>query len=285
VVEVVESPADVRRAVAAARDRGQSIGLVPTMGALHNGHEQLIAQCDRETDLAVVSIFVNPTQFGPAEDFNRYPRSIADDVRRCGAAGAGLVFTPSVATIYPNGTGSTYVEVPGLSEALEGACRPGHFRGVATVVLKLFEIVQPDLAIFGQKDYQQQLLIRRMVSDLHVPVVIRIAPTIREPDGLVYSSRNRYLNAQERQAALVLYRALEAARQSVAAGQRQADPIRQLLRNTLESQPGVQLEYAEVADAETLEPLRDLGKGRGAVALLAVRIGSTRLIDNALLAD
>jgi pantoate--beta-alanine ligase len=285
VVEVVESPEDVRRAVAAARDRGQRVGLVPTMGALHHGHAQLIAECRHETDLAVVSIFVNPTQFGPAEDFDRYPRSLDDDVRRCEAAGAGLVFAPSVATVYPNGGGSTYVEVPGLSDILEGACRPGHFRGVATVVLKLFEIVQPDVAIFGQKDYQQQLVIRRMVRDLHVPVVIRVAPTVREPDGLAQSSRNRYLNVQERQDALALYRALEAAQQAVAAGQHEADRIRQILRDTLESRPGVKLEYAEVADADTLEPLSDLGKGRRVVALLAAQVGSTRLIDNALLLE
>jgi pantoate--beta-alanine ligase len=285
VVELVDSAAGVRHAVAAARDRGQRVGLVPTMGALHDGHAQLIAQCRRESGLVVVSIFVNPTQFGPGEDFNRYPRSLDDDLRRCELAGAGLVFAPSVATVYPHGASSTFVEVPGLSDGLEGASRPGHFRGVATVVLKLLEIVQPHLAYFGQKDFQQQLLIRRMVEDLHIPVEIHTCPTIREPDGVARSSRNRYLNPRERQAAAVLYRALEAAKNAVAAGERQADRIRQILRETLESQPGVKLDYAEVADADTLKPLRDLGKGRRSVALLAARVGSTRLIDNTLLSE
>jgi pantoate--beta-alanine ligase len=271
--------------VTAARGRGQRIGLVPTMGALHDGHAQLIAECRREAEMVAVSIFVNPTQFGPGEDLDRYPRSLDDDVRRCEAAGASLVFAPTVGTVYPNGSVSTFVEVPGLSDVLEGASRPGHFRGVATVVLKLLEIVQPDLAVFGQKDYQQQLLVRRLVEDLHVPVVVRTMRTVREPDGLALSSRNRYLKSEERQAAVVLYRALLAAKHGVKAGEQDADRIRQILRDTLESQPAVKVDYAEVADGETLEPLRDLGKGRPAVALLAARVGSTRLIDNMLLAE
>jgi len=285
VVERLESVAQVRRAVAAARHLGQRVGLVPTMGALHAGHSRLIAQCRAESGLAVVSIFVNPTQFGPAEDFERYPRSIADDLERCESAGADLVFAPDVATVYPNGRDSTFVEVPGLSDVLEGTSRPGHFRGVATVVLKLFDIVRPDLAYFGQKDYQQQLLIRRMVEDLHVPVELRISPTFRDQDGLALSSRNRYLNPPERRAAAVLYRGLERAKHAVAGGQRQADPIRQILRETIESETLVKVEYAEVADAETLEPLGDLGKGRRAVALLAARVGTTRLIDNTMLME
>jgi len=284
-VERLESVAQVRRAVAAARHLGQRVGLVPTMGALHAGHSRLIAQCRAESGLAVVSIFVNPTQFGPAEDFERYPRSIADDLERCESAGADLVFAPDVATVYPNGRDSTFVEVPGLSDVLEGTSRPGHFRGVATVVLKLFDIVRPDLAYFGQKDYQQQLLIRRMVEDLHVPVELRISPTFRDQDGLALSSRNRYLNPPERRAAAVLYRGLERAKHAVAGGQRQADPIRQILRETIESETLVKVEYAEVADAETLEPLGDLGKGRRAVALLAARVGTTRLIDNTMLME
>ncbi len=183
----------------------------PYHGALDEGHGQLITLCRSLADLVVVSIFVNPTQFGPGEDFNRYPRALDDDVRRSAAAGAGLVFAPGLETIYPNGAGSTHVEVPGLSDILEGASRPGHFRGVATVVLKLFEIVRPDLAIFGQKDFQQQLIIRRMVEDLHVPVVIHTCATVRAPDGLALSSRNRYLSSAERQTALALSRALERA--------------------------------------------------------------------------
>ena len=171
------------------------------MGALHEGHVELIKRCRARADFVVVSIFVNPTQFGAGEDFGRYPRPLEHDLRQCESAGVDLVFAPSVATVYPHGPSSTFVEVPGLSDVLEGASRPGHFRGVATVVLKLFELVRPDLAIFGQKDYQQQLLIRRMVEDLHVPVELAIAPTVREADGLALSSRNRYLNPDERQAA------------------------------------------------------------------------------------
>ena len=190
---------------------------------------------------------------------------------------------PSVPTVYPHGSSSTFVEVPGLSDVLEGASRPGHFRGVATVVLKLFELVRPDLAIFGQKDYQQQLVIRRMVEDLHVPVELAVAPTVREADGLALSSRNRYLNPQERQAAPCSIALSTRAMQAVAAGERQADRVRQILRETLESEPLVKLDYAEVADAETLEPLGSLSKEQPAVALLAARIGTTRLIDNALL--
>jgi pantoate--beta-alanine ligase len=285
VVELVESVPEVRRAVAAARAIGQRIGLVPTMGALHDGHVRLIADSRAEAGFVVVSIFVNPTQFGPGEDFERYPRPLDVDLQRCDAAGAALVFAPTAAAVYPHGPCSTFVEVPGLSDVLEGASRPGHFRGVATVVLTLFEIVQPDLAIFGQKDYQQQLLIRRMVEDLHVPIEVHTRPTVREPDGLALSSRNRYLNPQERQAAAVLYRALEQARRAVAGGERRADRVRQVLRETLQSEQLVRIDYAEVADADTLASLDDLDTGRRAVALVAVRVGTTRLIDNAVLEE
>jgi pantoate--beta-alanine ligase len=274
VAELVESVPEVRRAVAAARAIGKRIGLVPTMGALHDGHVRLIADCRAEAGLVVVSIFVNPTQFGPGEDFERYPRPLEADLKRCEAA-----------AVYPHGSRSTFVEVPGLSDVLEGASRPGHFRGVATVVLKLLEIVQPDLAIFGQKDYQQQLLIRRMVEDLHVPVEVHTRPTVREPDGLALSSRNRYLNPQERQTAAVLYRALEQARRAVAGGERRGDRVRQILRETLESEQLVRIDYAEVADADTLAPLDNLDAGRRAVALVAARVGTTRLIDNAVLEE
>jgi pantoate--beta-alanine ligase len=269
--------------VRAARDRGKRVGLVPTMGALHQGHLEIIRRCHEVSDFVVVSIFVNPTQFGAGEDFGRYPRPLEHDLRQCESAGVDLVFAPTVATVYPRGADSTFVQVPGLSNVLEGASRPGHFRGVATVVLKLFTLVQPDLAIFGQKDYQQQLVIRHMVEDLHVPVELVIAPTVREADGLALSSRNRYLNPDERRAAPVLFRALERARHAVVAGEHRADRVRQILCDTLESEPLVRPDYAEVADAETLEPLGDLGQGRAAVALLAARLGTTRLLDNALL--
>jgi pantoate--beta-alanine ligase len=279
----VESIEAVRGAVAAARRAGGTIGLVPTMGALHDGHLRLIERCRAESDLVVVSIFVNPTQFGPSEDLERYPRTLAEDCARCAAAGAEVVFAPQVATIYPHGTESTFVEVPGLSDVLEGASRPGHFRGVATVVLKLFAIVGPDRAYFGQKDYQQQVLIRRMVADLHVPVAITTVPTVREPDGLALSSRNRYLTPAQRRAATVLARALERAGQAVLQGERIGNRVRQILRETIESEPLARLDYAEVADAESLAPLDELGPQRPAVALVAAWVGSTRLIDNRLL--
>ena len=280
---MVESAADLRRRVSDARAAGKKIGLVPTMGALHDGHVRLIGQCRAESDFVVVSIFVNPTQFGAGEDLSRYPRPLEDDLRQSESAGADLVFVPTVQTVYPHGMNSTYVEVAGLADILEGASRPGHFRGVATVVLKLFEMVLPDLAVFGQKDYQQQLLVKRMVADLHVPVQLSICPTVREPDGLALSSRNRYLNPQERQAAVVLNRALERARAAAQAGERCGDRIRQILDETLKSEPMAEIDYAEVADADTLERLGDLGNTRRAVALLAVRFGTTRLLDNALL--
>jgi pantoate--beta-alanine ligase len=282
VVELLETTTAVRAAVGSARAKGHRVGLVPTMGALHDGHSRLIDRCRGKTDLAIVSIFVNPTQFGPDEDFLRYPRSLEDDLKRCQAAGA-IVFAPSTETIYPNGVRSTFVEVADLGDILEGASRPGHFRGVATVVLKLFEIVGPDVACFGQKDYQQQHLLRRMVKDLHLTVEIDTCPTIRERDGLAMSSRNRYLNPEERKAAAVLFRALERARSAVSGGERLAGRVRQNLRETIESEPLAKLDYAEVRSALNLDPVEELGPESPAVALLAVRIGNTRLIDNMLL--
>jgi pantoate--beta-alanine ligase len=284
VASVVESVEQLRAEVAQARARGQRIGLVPTMGALHEGHVRLIERCQAEAEMVVVSIFVNPTQFGPGEDFDRYPRPVAEDLRQCERAGAPLVFAPSVATMYPNGQTSTFVEVPGLSDVLEGASRPGHFRGVATVVLKLFEIVKPDVAVFGQKDFQQQLIIKRLVQDLHLPVSLEIAATVREDDGLAVSSRNRYLSPSERQAAPAIFRALERARTAVAAGERSGDRVRHILRHTLESEGLAGIDYVEVADPDTLETLGDLANHTQAVALVAARVGTTRLLDNAIIA-
>jgi len=276
--------ADIANAVAIARGESRSVGLVPTMGALHDGHARLIQAARRDCDVVAVSIFVNPTQFGPTEDFARYPRTLDHDLRICSESGASLVFAPSVQTMYPDGPLGACVEVPGLSDVLEGAIRPGHFRGVATVVLKLLNIVGPDVAHFGQKDYQQLLVIRRMVADLDVPVEIRGVPTVREPDGLAMSSRNRYLGPEDRAAAVVLSRALDDAREAVRKGERSADRVRQILRSRIESQGRARLDYAEVADAATLAPLETLGE-HPAVALLAARVGPARLIDNALLAD
>lgn len=280
---IVETIDAVRALVHSARAEGKVVGLVPTMGALHEGHGRLIEACRRGSGFVVVSIFVNPTQFGPSEDFSRYPRTPEADQALCAASGADVVFQPSVAEMYPNGPSATFVEVPGVSDMLEGAARPGHFRGVATVVLKLLNIVGPDLAHFGEKDYQQWLVIRRLVADLNVPVTIRGVPTVREADGLAMSSRNRYLDADDRRAAVVLWRALQAANEAVAAGERSADRVRQILRGTVESERKARLDYAEVADAATLEPLARLEPGRPARALLAARVGPARLIDNAAL--
>lgn len=280
-MEVLGTIAEVREAVSGARRRGGAVGFVPTMGALHAGHGRLIEVGRAESGLVVVSIFVNPTQFGPGEDFARYPRTPEADLAVCEAAGADVVFRPDVEAMYPSGPSATFVEVPGVSGPLEGARRPGHFRGVATVVLKLLNIVGPDRAYFGEKDYQQLLVIRRMVADLDVPVEIRGVPTVREPDGLAMSSRNRYLDAEERRAATVLSRALDAASRAVAAGERSGDRVRQILRGAVESEGKAQLDYAEVADAATLEPLATLEAGRPARALLAAKVGPARLIDNA----
>jgi pantoate--beta-alanine ligase len=280
---VVESIEAVRAAIKAARDAGLVIGLVPTMGALHEGHSRLMEACRAEADFVVVSIFVNPTQFGPSEDFSRYPRTLDADRARCRSAKASLIFAPTVDVMYPNGNSTAYVEVPELSTVLDGASRPGHFRGVATVVMKLFQIVGPCVAHFGQKDYQQLRVIQRMVEDLNLLVSIRPVPTVREPDGLAMSSRNRYLNPDERRAATVLWRALNAATDAVHKGERSADRIRQILRQTIESETRARLDYAEVADAATLSPLNEIVPEVAAVALLAVRLGPARLIDNTLL--
>ncbi len=280
---VVASIQALRDEVRQARNRGLTIGLVPTMGALHEGHVQLIKTCSAEADFTVVSIFVNPTQFGPHEDFSRYPRTPERDHHLCAQGGASLVFQPSVGTMYPSGTLSTFVEVPTLSTLHEGASRPGHFRGVATVVFKLFNQVMPDLAFFGEKDFQQLLVIRTMVRDLDLAVEIRGVPTVREASGLAMSSRNRYLDDHERKAAAVLSEALAEAAGAVASGERSADRVRQILRSRIESEHRARIDYAEVADALTLHPLAEIGPGTQAIALLAVRVGPARLIDNRLL--
>jgi pantoate--beta-alanine ligase len=272
---------DLRELTREARSRGCTVGLVPTMGALHDGHVRLIRACADRVDRVVVSIFVNPTQFGPTEDFARYPRSLEADRDRCAVGGAACVFAPSVETMYPAGPDATSVMVPqSLANVLEGASRPGHFRGVATVVLKLLNIVQPDVAVFGEKDYQQLLVVRRLVADLDVPVRIEAEPTVREPDGLALSSRNVYLNPERRRAATVLSRALDRAREAVAAGERSADRVRQVLQETVESEPLARLDYAVVVEADTLASAVAIDPLRPARALLAAWFGTTRLIDN-----
>jgi pantoate--beta-alanine ligase len=276
---VVTAAGPLRQAVAAARRRGLSVGLVPTLGALHAGHLSLIEAARAATGFVVVSIFVNPTQFGPHEDFGRYPRPLERDLELCGRAGVDLVFHPEPAVMYPPGY-RTYVEVTGLQDVLCGASRPGHFRGVATVVLKLFNLVAPDRAWFGQKDAQQVRIIRQMVQDLNVPVEVVVAPIVREPDGLALSSRNEYLEAGQRREAPVLHRALAEGRALVEAGERDPARVRRAMADRIAATPGAVLDYAAVVDADTLEPPDSLRPGRAVLLALAVKFGPTRLIDN-----
>jgi pantoate--beta-alanine ligase len=260
-----------------ARAENRVIGLVPTMGALHAGHLSLIERARRECSPVVASIFVNPKQFGPNEDFSKYPRTFESDSEKLGRAGVDALFAPEPSEIYPNGF-ATYVTVDGLSEKLEGRSRPGHFRGVTTVVMKLLQIVQPNFAYFGRKDAQQSRLIMQMARDLNLDTEIVVCAPVRESDGLALSSRNIYLNAEERKAATVLYRALDAARSELAAGVRDALQLQTSLRRQLDSERLARVDYAEVVDAETFEPLVRVSKP--SYILLAVFVGKTRLIDN-----
>lgn len=279
-MEVVSTIPAVWAARRALRD---PLGLVPTMGALHAGHLALVERARRDGGVVWATIFVNPLQFGPQEDLTTYPRDLAGDLARLAAAGVALVFTPTVEEMYPAGF-STTVTVGGVSEGLEGARRPGHFAGVATVVAKLFALARPDRAYFGQKDAQQLRVIRRLAADLAFDLQIVPVPTVREPDGLALSSRNRYLNAAERQAATVLARALSAARREWLAGARDADALRAAMAAVLAAEPLARVDYISLADDVTL---RELQGAVGAVALasLAVFVGRTRLIDNLLLAE
>ncbi|MCS6963919.1 pantoate--beta-alanine ligase [Thermoflexus sp.] len=257
-------------------------GFVPTMGYLHEGHLSLVRRARAENDRVAVSIFVNPTQFGPHEDYNRYPRDLNRDLRLLEPLGVDLVFAPPVEEMYPPGF-QTWVIVEEVSRPLEGAARPGHFRGVATVVVKLLNIVQPDRAYFGQKDAQQAVVIRRMVQDLNIPVEIVVCPTVREPDGLAMSSRNTYLNPEERRAATVLFRALQAAKARYEQGERDAERLREVMREVIRAEPLARPDYVSVADPETLQELSWVEDR--ALLSLAVYIGKTRLIDNILLPE
>lgn len=280
-MRTVRTQGNLRQAVNAWRRDGETIAFVPTMGALHEGHLSLVRIARERAGRVVASVFVNPTQFGPNEDFSRYPRQPEKDAALLESAGCDLLFLPDVETIYPPGN-ATFVEPAGAALGLEGACRPGHFRGVATVVCALFNLVRADVAVFGEKDAQQLAVIRQMVRDLHLPVEIVPGPTVRETDGLAMSSRNAYLSPDERRASTVLYRSLQAAEEAIAAGERSGDEIRRLLLSVLNSEPLARVEYAEVVDAETFQPVGTLN-GR-LVLPLAVRIGGTRLIDNFRLA-
>jgi pantoate--beta-alanine ligase len=257
------------------------LGLVPTMGYLHDGHRSLVDTARRECASVAVSIFVNPTQFGPNEDFERYPRDEGRDLAVCESAGVDLVFAPSTAEIYPEGFATT-VHVDRVTARLEGEYRPGHFDGVATVVAKLFDIVRPDRAYFGRKDAQQLLVVRKMVRDLAMPVEVVGCPTVREPDGLALSSRNVYLSPEEREQALSLSRGLRNAEAAFAEGTRDAEELRHITRRQIERQPLARIDYVSLADAETLDELTG-EVTRPALLSLAVRIGATRLIDNTTL--
>ncbi len=256
------------------------VGCVPTMGYLHEGHLSLVRRARAECASVEVSIFVNPTQFGPNEDLARYPRDLPRDLAMLEAEGVDLVWTPTVEEMYPPGF-QTWVTVEKLSQGLEGAARPGHFRGVATVVAKLFNGMLPDKAYFGQKDAQQAAVIRRMTQDLNFPIEIVVCPTVREADGLAMSSRNTYLQPQERQAATVLFRALSAAEQAYRQGERRAEVLRQIVREIVGAEPLARLQYVSCADYETLEEL-DVVQGKALLSLAAF-IGQTRLIDNFVL--
>ncbi|MGH9190503.1 MAG: pantoate--beta-alanine ligase [Acidimicrobiales bacterium] len=268
----------LRKELDGARERGHVVGLVPTMGALHRGHASLIRRSATECGLTAVSIFVNPLQFGPEEDHSRYPRHLESDMALATEAGADVVFAPEVGDLWPGGAPATDVRVAGLSEMLEGASRPGHFTGVATVVTTLLGLAGPCRAYFGEKDYQQLLVVRRLVADLALPAEVVGCATVREPDGLACSSRNQYLSGPERAAAPVLHRALTAAAEAVRAGERNSERLRRRMGEMVAAEPLADLDYAEVVDATTVAPLAEVaGDAR---LVIAARIGSTRLIDN-----
>ena len=275
-IDTIIGMKDACRAVARA---GKRLGLVPTMGALHEGHLSLVRESKSQCDLTVVSIFVNPLQFGPTEDFSKYPRTLERDAAMLQELGVDWLFVPAVAEMYPQGA-KTSVEVADLSARLDGGSRPGHFRGVSTVVCKLFEIVRPDRAFFGQKDAAQVAVLRKMVRDLDMDVEIVVCPLVREPDGLAMSSRNAYLNPGQRQQALVLSRSLNQVKSAIDGGERDAEKLAEIGIQAIASEPGARLDYFAIVDAETLEPVVTVS--RGTLVAVAAWVGTTRLIDNIL---
>jgi pantoate--beta-alanine ligase len=283
-MQVLSTVADVRDAIASGRRRNpeSKVGFVPTMGALHAGHMSLVRAARSQCDFVVASIFVNPLQFGPTEDFSKYPRTLEEDCRLLKEEGVDLVFTPAAEEMYPAGAETT-VDAGAVADRLDGASRPGHFRGVTTVVAKLFHIVAPDVAYFGQKDAAQVAVLRQMVRDLNFPLRITVCETVREPDGLAMSSRNRYLSQDERWQALVLWRALCAAKCAVARGETAAAAVRKSLVDTIATEPAARLDYAAVVNADTLLPVERVGQGEPALLAVAVWIGKTRLIDNVVI--
>ena len=279
-MRVCHSIDEMRAASRAARREGKSLGLVPTMGALHEGHLSLVRAAKAQCDLVAASIFVNPLQFGPSEDLAKYPRTFDRDRELFAQEGVDFIFAPSVEEMYPAGA-VTYVTVEGLSDKLCGRSRPGHFRGVTTVVSKLFNIVEPDRAFFGQKDAAQSTIIRRMVRDLNIPVQIVVCSIVREPDGLAMSSRNAYLDVPQRKSALLLYRALMAVQERFDQGERKVRALIEAGSQIFAQEPSVQLDYFEIVDPETLEPVDDFS--RPVLVAVAAFVGKARLIDNILL--
>ena len=278
--KLVATVGELRESLAPLRRAGRTIGLVPTMGALHEGHLSLVRAARAECDVTVASIYVNPSQFAPGEDLAKYPRTLQADVEALAGCGVDFVLAPADAEVY-RPTHATWVEVAAVAEPLEGRCRPGHFRGVATIVLKLLHVAQPDVAYFGQKDFQQALVIRQMVVDLNVPVEIRVCPTVREPDGLAMSSRNVYLSPAARQRALLLWQSLQLAGELVARGERSTEVIARRMREVILSAGDARIDYIALVDPETLQPVDTITAPT--LAALAVTIENTRLIDNRVL--
>jgi pantoate--beta-alanine ligase len=264
------------------REEDKTIGLVPTMGALHEGHLSLVREARRMCDVVVVSVFVNPTQFGPSEDFERYPRDLTGDTTKLSDYNVDYIFAPPAEEVYPKGF-ATYVNVEGLSETMEGSARPGHFRGVATVLTVLFNAVRPDFAFFGQKDAQQTLVVRRLVRDLAFDIEVVVLPTVREQTGLARSSRNAYLTEEQHSAAGVLYRALSQAKEVYMEGERNPKRMAEVVRTQVEAEPLTHLEYVGVVDAETMEKFDRIPEDRPVLIALAARVGRTRLIDNVVI--
>jgi pantoate--beta-alanine ligase len=264
------------------REEEKTIGLVPTMGALHEGHLSLVREARRMCDVVIVSVFVNPTQFGPSEDFNRYPRDLTGDTTKLADYNVDYIFAPPVEEVYPKNY-STYVTVEGISESMEGAARPGHFRGVATVLTVLFNAVRPDFAFFGQKDAQQVMVVKRLVRDLAFDIEVVVLPTVREQTGLALSSRNAYLSEEQHKAASVLYRALAQGREVYLEGERSARRLAEAVRAQVESEPLARIEYVGVVDAETMEKFDRIPEDRPVLIALAAHVGPTRLIDNIVL--
>jgi pantoate--beta-alanine ligase len=279
-MRIIRDIHEMQTASRGARVQGSTIGFVPTMGALHDGHLSLVRYARAQASLVVVSIFVNPLQFGPSEDFSQYPRTLEADCARLESQGVEIVFAPSPEQMYPAGA-TTVVHVEGLSERLDGYSRPGHFKGVSTVVAKLFHIVQPDFAVFGQKDAAQVAVLRRMVRDLNMAVELIVAPILREADGLALSSRNVFLTAEQRRQALVLHRTLVQVEALANSGETSAATLRCAALSVLASEPAAKLDYFEIIDADTLEPVEVIT--HGALAAVAATFGATRLIDNLLL--